>query len=349
MDRGSEQTIDGSGDRQPDLPAVPKLEPQDWTRLIVVPASFREEVEKAAHDRRLGDLELLSLEARTFDWASEGLRLVGRAQFQLKAWEGARDTWEAVREQLDGDREADLKLGTVHQRLGDLAASDIAAKCALADLDITDWQRAEAYSLLGSNERTRWTKAWKDPPGEDKCEQALGSRYLRQAQEYYSEGFASDLNHFYSPVLNALALQTIVTELAKAYPETWAIDFENEEEAEAALKKVDGARRQLEGGVALSVERERRRLERRGETDRWADITQADVALLAVKNPQRVVRLYRKALEGAEDFYLEFCAPSACVVPGPWRSDRQCHRRHRRPRPARAAGGHHPRQAAAGG
>ena len=301
---GLRQTIDGPTIDSPIFQLVPKLEPQDWTRLVVVPVGFREEVEKAAHGRHLGDLELLSLEARAFDWASEGLRLVGRAQFNLKAWEGARDTWEAVRERLDGDLEADLKLGTVYQRLGDLAASDIALRRALADPDITDWQRAEAYSLLGSNEKTRWIGSWKDAAEHDKGERALGSRYLQQAQQYYSEGFASDLNHFYSGI-NALALQTIVAELAKAHPDVWAIDFDNEDEAERALRKVEGERRQLEGAVALSVERERRRLERLGKNDRWSEITLADLGLLIATNPQRAVRLYRKALEGAEDFYFD--------------------------------------------
>lgn len=104
------------------------LDPQDWTRLIAVPEDFREDVDKAAHDRHVGDLELLSYEARAFDWASEGLRLVGRAQFGLKAFEGARSTWDAVRERLEGDLEADLQLPTLYQRLDDLASSDVAVK-----------------------------------------------------------------------------------------------------------------------------------------------------------------------------------------------------------------------------
>ena len=301
---GLRQTIDGPAIDSPIFQLVPKLQPQDWTRLVVVPAGFREEVEKAAHDRYAGDLELLSLEAREFDWASEGLRLVGRAQFNLKAWEGARGTWEAVRERLEGDLEADLKLATVYQRLGDLAASDIALRRALADTDISDWQRAEAYSLLGSNEKTRWMGAWREASGAEKGKRALGSRYLQQAQEYYAEGFASDLNHYYAGI-NALALQTVVAELAKAHPDVWAIDFEDEDDAERALKKAEDERRQLEGAVALSVGRERGRLARRDEKDRWVDITQADVALLAIKNPQRVVRLYYKAIEGAEDFFFD--------------------------------------------
>ena len=269
-----------------------------------MPEDFREEVEKAAQGRHRGDLELLSLEAQAFDWAPEGLRLVGRAQSDLKAWEGARATWEAMRERLEGDHEIDLRLGTVYQRLRDLASSDLALKRAIDDPDITDRERAEAYALLGSNEKTRWMDAWKDAPDEDKHERALGSRYLEQAQDYYAEGFASDLNHFYSGI-NALALQTVLAELAKAHVDAWAIDFDSEDEAERALEKAESERRQLEGAVALSVERELRRLSRLGKKDRWADITRADLGLLIVKKPERVARLYRKALEGAEDFSFD--------------------------------------------
>ena len=325
---GLRQTIDGPAIDSPIFQLVPKLQPQDWTRLVVVPAGFREEVEKAAHDRYAGDLELLSLEAREFDWASEGLRLVGRAQFNLKAWEGARGTWEAVRERLEGDLEADLKLATVYQRLGELTASDIALRRALADPDISDWQRAEAYSLLGSNEKTRWMGAWREASGAEKGERALGSRYLQQAQEYYAEGFASDLDHYYAGI-NALALQTVVAELAKAHPDVWAIDFEDEDDAERALKKAEDERRQLEGAVALSVGRERGRLERRDEKDRWVDITQPDVALLAVESAARgaaVLQGHRRC----RGLLLRLRAPSAGAVPGPGRSDRQRRRRSRR-------------------
>jgi hypothetical protein len=301
---GLRQTIEGSAADSPIFQLVPELEPQDWTRLVVVPEDFHEEVEKATQGRHRGDLELLSLEAQAFDWAPEGLRLVGRAQSDLKAWEGARATWEAMRKRVEGDHEVDLRLGTVYQRLGDLAASDVALKHAIDDPDITDRERAEAYALLGSNEKTRWMDAWKDVPDEDMRERALGSRYLQQAKEYYAGGFASDLNHYYAGI-NALALQTIVAELARAHPDAWAIDFDSADEAERALAKVEGERRQLEGAVGLSVERELRRLSRLGKKDRWADITRADLGLLTLKNPERAARLYRKALEGAGEFYFD--------------------------------------------
>lgn len=299
---GLRQTLEKPATDSPIFQLVPNLEPQDWTRLVAVPEGFSEEVEKAAADKHLGDLELLSLEAHAFEWASEGLRLVGRAQSDLKAWEGARETWEAVRERLEGDLEADLKLGTVYQRLGDLASSDIAVKHALASADLGDRHRAEAYALLGSNEKTRWMKAWRDVPPGEKPERALGSRDLQESQKYYALGFSSDLNHYYSGV-NALALQTIVVELARAYPDTWAIDFDDDQdEASRALRKVEAKRQQLDGAVTLSVERELERLKTHGKKDRWAEITRADLTLLATSNPKRAARAYQRALGDAKDF-----------------------------------------------
>jgi hypothetical protein len=301
---GLRQTIEKPVRDSPIFSLVPNLQPQDWTRLVAVPEDFREEVERATHDRHLGDLELLSHEARDFDWASEGLRLIGRAQFDRKAWEGARETWEAVRKRLEGDLEADLKLGTVYQRLGDLASSDVAIKRALADPDIDDPCRAEAYALLGSNEKTRWIAAWRDVAPEDKPERALGSRYLRDSATYYAQGFAADLNHYYSGI-NALALQTITVELAQAHPEAWAIDFDDEDDAARALRKKRRLRHRLEGAVTLSVERQLKLLEREGKQDRWADLSKAGLTLLTSSRPKPVARAYLRALEGAQDFPFE--------------------------------------------
>lgn len=303
---GLRQTIEKPATDSPIFQLVPKLKPQDWTRLVAVPQGFSEEVARAAQDKHLGDLQLLAHEARAFDWASEGLRLVGRAQFDLKDWEGVRETWEAVRERLEGDLEADLKLGTVYQRLGDLASSDGAVRRGLASPDIGDRDRAEAYALLGSNEKSRWMTAWKDLSPEEKPQRALGSRYLYESQKYYSDGFSCDLNHYYAGV-NALALQTILLELARNYPDSWATDFDDDDDAKRALKKMEGQCHLLEGAVTLSVERELKRLEKHGGRDRWADITHADLTFLTNANPMRVARAYQRALGGAKDFYFDSC------------------------------------------
>lgn len=301
---GLRQTIDSPGRDSPIFALVPNLEPQDWTRLVAVPEEFLEDVRVATDKRQTGDLGLLSLEAQEFDWAPEGLRLIGRAQCDLNAWEGARATWQAVRDRLDGDLEADLKLGTILQRLGDLARSDVAVDRALADPGIDDWRAAEAYALKGSNEKSRWIEDWCNVPAADKPDRALGSGYLQRAQEFYAKGFASDLNHYYSG-FNALALQVIVAELARFHPDVWAVDYDGDEDAQRALEGIDKQRRELEGAVALSVKRRLSLLEDEGKRDVWAEITKADLALLSEQQPQRVVRAYRRALHGAKTFHFD--------------------------------------------
>ena len=99
------------------LPSLPEPSP---TALRVVPQDFREAVDYAAAKKEYGDLRLLAHEAAWFEWASEGLRTVGRAQFGLGAWPGARETFESLRKLLPKDVEANQRLGTIYQKLGDL-------------------------------------------------------------------------------------------------------------------------------------------------------------------------------------------------------------------------------------
>ena len=58
---------------------LPNLQPPDPTALRVVPRDFGEAVNRARDAKLPGDLRLLAHEARSFSWASEGLRAVGRA------------------------------------------------------------------------------------------------------------------------------------------------------------------------------------------------------------------------------------------------------------------------------
>jgi len=118
-------------DRYDDSSTGKSEEPGQCARFLTIPRDFREEVERAKRKKEPGDLELLADEARGFEWETEGLRLVGRAQFELKALEGALVTWEAIRSENDQDVEANTKLGAIRQRPGDLTGSDQALKRVL--------------------------------------------------------------------------------------------------------------------------------------------------------------------------------------------------------------------------
>src|SRR5436309_1113039 len=79
---------------------------------------------------------LLAEEVKGFEWEIEGLRIVGRAQIDLRAFDGARITWEAVRGLDVRDEEANTWLATIYQRLGDLVRSDQAVRRALERRDL---------------------------------------------------------------------------------------------------------------------------------------------------------------------------------------------------------------------
>ena len=156
----------------------------------------------------LGLLSLLALEAQDFFWASEGLRLVGRAQFDLKAYREAKLCWEELYKLNHLEPEANQRLGTIYQRLGDLDASDQALHRVLSNKKVTRPERAEALSLIARNIKERWRSSWQGLPLEQAPAAALKSPDLLKAYEKYRQGFQENLDSFYAG-LNALSLLTL--------------------------------------------------------------------------------------------------------------------------------------------
>ena len=281
---------------------LPGLEPGDPSKLIVVPIEFREEVERAQTARKCGDLQLLAAEAEGFSWKTMGLRLIGHAQFSLKDWYGAKISWEAVRDYDVEDLEANTILGTVYQRLDDLLRSSQALERALGNNGISGWDRAEIRALMGRNAKTLWKREWKQQEDLDAIQAtALISPYLEKSFDAYRKGFIEDRNHFYSG-LNALAMGTVMLELAAAQQDTWEDGFDSEEKASLKLKDLKDQCTELVAGVKLAIESTRIALARDDRTDIWAEISEADRVMLSSTRPKRVARAYRKALAGAPDF-----------------------------------------------
>ena len=162
---GLSQTLGNERTDSPVFLLLPELQAQPFDRLVPVPLDFQEAVDLATTGRQLGDLRLLAAEVRGFPWERAGLRLIGRAQFQLNANPGARVTWEAVREVVgDTDPEANTRLATIYQRLGDLTRSDQAVARALADKRVSASDRAELLALTASNAKTSWLPDWRNHP-----------------------------------------------------------------------------------------------------------------------------------------------------------------------------------------
>jgi Tetratricopeptide Repeats-Sensor len=295
-------SLAAEGADSPVFRLLPGLHPQDPSVFKPVPRGFQEEVAIARAGDCPGDLALLGSEAQGFEWEVEGLRLVARAQFERKEMGGARLSWEAVRDNEPDDLEANLLLGTIYQRLGDLTKSELAVKRALEVKVRSNGDRAEALALRGRNAKTRWLQEWRAAVPEQRRERALQSPFLKQAFEDYTGAFNEDLNHFYSG-LNALGLLTITVELAAAYPDSWAMLCSDDEDGQKKLELCRKQRDKLAGAVELSLKAAKARLDREGKKDLWADISQADLMLLSPgKQPSRVAAAYRAALADAGAF-----------------------------------------------
>jgi hypothetical protein len=82
------------------LPTLPELDP---AAVQVVPTDFTEEVARAKAAKAAGWLRLLASEVtgQRFQWPA--LRAIGKAQWQLADYVGARRTWLRVREAVPDD------------------------------------------------------------------------------------------------------------------------------------------------------------------------------------------------------------------------------------------------------
>jgi len=285
----------------PVFTSLPNLTEPDPSLFNPVPQDFGEEVTLASANKQPGDLALLSYEVKDSEWEVRGWRTVGTAQFDLKALAGARETWEQVRKLEPQDLEANIRLGTVYERLGDLTRSTQALERALKNPAIKNDQRAEVYALLGRNAKARWRSEWKGESPETRSTKALESPALRDSFENYERAFNEDLNHFYSG-LNALAMLSIMNELAVALPGSWSGMFDTDEEADGTLTSQKEQSVRLAAAVSLSLEATRSRLNREGKQDIWAEISGADLLFITSKRPARVAAAYRDALAGAPDF-----------------------------------------------
>jgi hypothetical protein len=298
------QTIANDKSDSPVFQMLPDLEAQDRSRFLPVPQSFRDDVELAVRSRKIGLLGLLAMESQDFFWGAEGLRLIGRAQFDLRAHREAKLSWEAVLKFNPLEPEANQRLGTIYQRLDDLDASDQALQRVLSNEKVAHPDRAEALSLIARNIKERWRRSWNELTGDRAAAAALQSPKLLEAYERYRQGFQENLGSFYAG-LNALSLLTVALQLAKKLPAVWGNRFDTDQRAEAELTSLEQQRRKLAGAVGVALDAARQLLQRSRSEDRWVDISAADYAFLTSERATRVAFAYEAALADAPDFYFD--------------------------------------------
>jgi len=284
---------------------LPRLPAPSPTVLRAVPQDFAEAVEAARAEQHFGDLRLLAHETDGLEWASEGLRTVGLAQFSLKRWPGARETFESLRQLAPDDLEANQRLGTIYQKMGDFTRSTQAIQRVIDSSESRPRDRAEAFALQGSNAKTRWRQQIEAVPPDAIRLTALRRPELQESILRYTAGFAQDLNHFYSG-LNALGLLRIRNDLAEALPDVWGEAFESDDEARRAKSDSDALFEHLKGAVQLSIQARRTFLDRQQSPDAeevmWAAISEADHGFLVASTARAVRRKYALALAGATPF-----------------------------------------------
>jgi hypothetical protein len=294
------------------VPALPEADPEN---VQVVPPDFREDVKRARAAKSKGWLRLLSDEVRGQRFERSGLKLVAEAQWQVKDYEGARDSWETIRGTQPDDVAANLALASIYERQsGDeshsletraqlLERSNQALDRLLANPSVSRKDRAETLALKGRNQKTHWRASLEAAIGskaspKERRQVAL-SRPLMQSYESYLGAFQEDLNHFY-PGLAALQMGSILLDLSSE--DGWNDVFSDDRAAadyRDDLKQTVGC---LNAAVSLSVKVALDKLGEKDTGDRWARISEADVLFLTSDNDRRVKNAYTDAFAECSPF-----------------------------------------------
>ena len=259
------------------LPTLPELDP---AAVQVVPTDFTEEVARATAAKSAGWLRLLASEVTGMRFQWPALRAIGKAQWQLADYVGARRTWLRVREAVANDLEANFALANLLERQyrGEkraelLEASNQAIAAVVANKQTTAEQRAEALALHGRNLKTLWRLDFEALGSVVERREKATNRNLVGSYEAYRKAYMVDLNHFYSG-LTALQMGVIAQDLAR--DAAWEDAFEDTEQASAFKSELGRQVEALRSSVRLAINAAIDRLAREGQDQVWADISRAD-------------------------------------------------------------------------
>ncbi|MEO8860620.1 MAG: tetratricopeptide repeat-containing protein [Ginsengibacter sp.] len=296
---------------------LPALQTQDPEKYLALPEDFIEEVTIAEQARLAGKLSLLAYETESFTWQFPALRLIGEALFKLNAFGTAKLVWEKIRNYKSGDIQANDRLATIYQRLAEmemkrnpdeanafLVKSDLAIGALINNRMLGSYEVAEAYALKGRNAKTRWINSWSESPENERGAKALQSINLESSFNSYEKGFCEDLNHFYSGI-NALGLLITTISLAENNPGIWELAFDSKELADQKLIELKNKSNQLSVTVKYSIASAKNKLDLRGASDVWLNITEADFMCLTAVVPARVASIYTKVLQDAPGLNMD--------------------------------------------
>jgi len=280
------------------LPALPEADP---STIQIVPVDFREEVQRARAARSKGWLRLLSDEVRERRFLWSGLRLVAQAQWNVRDYEGARESYEIITKTYPDDIESNLALANIYERIFRinekaelLTSSDQAIDRVLNNANTPSNNRVEALALKGRNQKTRWRQGFSSYDNSEDRRMCAMNRELCNAYAAYWEAFEQDLNHFYSGV-NALQMGSTFLDLAST-DEAWRDIFPDDEEADLYHRRLKTSVNRLGNIIPVSIDATQKRLGTDHPDRVWADISKADVMFLTEASKDRINRAYRQAI-----------------------------------------------------
>jgi hypothetical protein len=300
--RSIERTL--QSDRKTDSPIfamLPDLPEADPAAVQIVPLDFRQEVDRAREARSKGWLRLLAQDVRGQRFERSGLQLIADGQWDLRDYEGARETLDAILKIQPDEVAANLVLANVHERLHrddkqatSLLKSDQALERVLTARNATLVQQVEALALQGRNQKTRWRREFGRLTSVEERRATAMNQSLRECFNAYRAAYAKDLNHFWSG-LAALQMGAIFLDLSET-DDAWKSTFDDDTQAETYRRDLTQDVTALRYVVTASVDGALARLPASHADRIWAEVSKVDVLFLTDQNEQRVVKRYRDTI-----------------------------------------------------
>jgi hypothetical protein len=298
-----------SSDRETDSPVfrmLPDLPEVDPATIQAVPTDFGEDVARARAAESAGWLRLLASEVAGLRFQWPALRIVAQAQWDLKDYEGARKTWERIRDNDPDDLSANLALANVFERQYRkekmpelLESSNLAIGRVLRSEKSSAGQRAEASALKARNLKTLWRLDLEAQPDLAKRREIGTNRALREAYDAYRRAYLCDLNHHWSG-LAALQQGTIALALSDA--DVWQDAFDNSDQADAYKGELKRQVEALRPMVSQAIEAALARTDFGNDERLWTKTSAADLMFLVEERSKRVVEAYKNAIPRSARF-----------------------------------------------
>ncbi|MFK8083614.1 MAG: tetratricopeptide repeat-containing protein [Granulosicoccus sp.] len=289
-------TVNNSQNDSPVFRLLPRLKPVNTSDAQLLPQAFNDEIAEIVKGDQPEKATLLAeLKQKTVGqfWEREAFLSIARAQSALPDHAGAIMTWEYLRHGAAHETEANQRLATGYQKIGELAKSEVAANRSLNDENLTDWQKAETWSLIGSNIKRRWLTRFSSIACLSQRQRiALSSNLMSDSYAAYAKGFSAHGSHFYSG-LNAVLMLAMQLELAEIHPDEWAYLCETDDrEPKYTLERQRKHLDKLIAATDLAIESSLRKADSHAAP--WNAISAADLLIVTCADPQRIIAAYRR-------------------------------------------------------